>query len=56
MSAALNYETIARKAFAEANNISNTPTDKENNPNQQQALQQHLVTSQNKIEQFLSNL
>ncbi len=56
LSAALNYETIARKAFAEANNISNTSTDKENNSNQQQALQQHLVTSQDKNEQLLSNL
>ncbi len=56
LSAALNYETIARKAFAEANNISNTPTDKENNSNHQQVLQQHLVTSQDKIEQYLSNL
>jgi hypothetical protein len=56
LSAALTYETIARKDYIEANNSSAVPpTNKENNINQQ-TLQQLLVTTNNKIERHVSIL
>ncbi len=51
LSAALNYETIARKAFAEANNDHNTPTNKENTP-----IQQQFIESESRVGMYLLGL